>query len=27
MQTLEGMKADYRQLKADTSENSAKSKE
>ena len=27
MQTLEGMKADYRQLKADTSENSAKSKD
>jgi DNA repair exonuclease SbcCD ATPase subunit len=27
MQTLEGMKADYRQLKADTSENSTKSKE
>jgi chromosome segregation ATPase len=27
MQTLEGMKADYRQLKADTSENSTKSKD
>jgi len=27
MQTLEGMKADYRQLKADTSENSDKSKD
>ena len=27
MQTLEGMKADYLQLKADTSENSAKSKD
>ena len=27
MQTLEGMKSDYRQLKADTSENSAKSKD